>query len=59
MPEHTSPEECPEKPERLDGPHGMYHCPYCGQMQMAGLPAISCRWLALEFNPHPEPEVAR
>lgn len=28
---------CPEKPELLLGqPLGMYHCPYCGDMQMAG-----------------------
>lgn len=30
---------CPEKPEALLGlPIGMYHCPSCGEMQLAGLP---------------------
>lgn len=33
--------ECPEDPERLKGiPIGMYHCPWCGCMQIAGLPHI-------------------
>lgn len=32
---------CPEQPERLLGqPIGMYHCPYCGAMQMAGMPHL-------------------
>jgi hypothetical protein len=31
--------ECPESPERLKGaPLGMYHCPWCGCMQVAGMP---------------------
>jgi hypothetical protein len=29
---------CPEQPERLIGlPIGQYHCPICGDMQIAGL----------------------
>lgn len=28
---------CTEHPEFLFGPIGMYHCPVCGHMQMAGL----------------------
>lgn len=33
------PARCPERPERLRGaPIGMYHCPYCGAMVLAGLP---------------------
>lgn len=32
---------CPEKPELLAGqPIGMYHCPYCGEMQLAGVPHL-------------------
>jgi len=34
-----SEDSCPEKPEKLLGlPIGMYHCPYCGMMVIAGLP---------------------
>lgn len=34
-----SPARCAEKPERLKGkPIGMYHCPDCGAMVLAGLP---------------------
>lgn len=30
---------CLENPERLAGaPIGMYHCPWCGCMQLAGTP---------------------
>lgn len=29
---------CPENPVKLLGqPIGMYHCPYCGCMQLAGM----------------------
>ena len=29
---------CPERPEELLGqPIGMYHCPYCGEMQVGGV----------------------
>lgn len=31
--------DCPEDPRRLTGePIGMYHCPWCGMMVLAGLP---------------------
>lgn len=44
--------ECPEDPEKLvDQPIGMYHCPWCGCMQVAGLPhmhEIHC-YLGLDF----------
>lgn len=45
------PVECPESPERLAGmPLGMYHCPHCGCMQLAGIEhlphELSC-WLGL------------
>lgn len=34
-----SPARCSEKPERLLGaPIGMYHCPDCGAMVLAGFP---------------------
>jgi hypothetical protein len=33
--------DCPEDPVKLKGaPIGMYHCPWCGCMQLAGLPHI-------------------
>jgi hypothetical protein len=33
------PASCEEKPERLRGvPIGMYHCPDCGAMVLAGVP---------------------
>lgn len=43
---------CPERPELLAGaPIGMYHCPACGCMVLAGIPHvphdIGC-WLSLE-----------
>jgi hypothetical protein len=28
---------CAEKPESMSGPIGMYHCPDCGSMVMAGM----------------------
>ncbi len=44
--------ECPEDPKALVGqPIGMYHCPWCGCMQLAGLAHIHevhC-WLGLDF----------
>jgi HAD domain in Swiss Army Knife RNA repair proteins len=44
---HTWP--CPGKPERMIGqPLGMYHCEYCGEMQIAGVshlpPQFPSRW---------------
>jgi hypothetical protein len=41
IPIEGTPEEvnCFEKPERLAGsPIGMYHCPDCGAMVLAGVP---------------------
>ena len=32
---------CPEDPVKLLGqPIGMYHCPSCGEMQLAGVPHL-------------------
>lgn len=31
------PANCQEKPENMHGPIGMYHCPDCGAMVMAGM----------------------
>jgi hypothetical protein len=32
---------CPGKPEALAGmPIGMYHCEFCGEMQLAGTPHL-------------------
>lgn len=42
--------ECPEDPMKLTGkPIGMYHCPWCGCMQIAGTPHVddSHCWLGL------------
>ena len=40
-PEHGKRRPCPEDPVLLLGkPIGMYHCPYCGDMQLAGLPHL-------------------
>jgi hypothetical protein len=39
-------EECPWPwdPQQLGGrPLGQYHCPYCGGMQMAGVPHLDWR----------------
>lgn len=38
--------ECPWpwEPQQLKGvPLGMYHCPYCGDMQIAGIPHTDYR----------------
>jgi len=32
----SSPSECPHDPTQTFGPIGMYHCPECGEMQVAG-----------------------
>lgn len=35
------PSPCPYNPEVLkDAPIGMFHCPLCGEMQIAGLPHL-------------------
>lgn len=33
--------KCPHDPRTVVGPIGMYHCPECGDMQLAGYPHIS------------------
>ena len=30
-------EQCPHDPRETTGPIGMYHCPECGEMVLAGL----------------------
>jgi hypothetical protein len=35
-------EGCDDPRELLGAPIGMYHCPGCGTMQVAGLPHIAC-----------------
>jgi hypothetical protein len=40
--------ECPEDPVKLLGaPIGMYHCPICGCMQIAGFPHVHEVYCAL------------
>lgn len=46
--------QCDEKPEEMSGAIGMYHCPDCGAMVLAGLPhpplCAKCQplmWVAL------------
>lgn len=31
---------CEHDPQQTKGPIGMYHCPDCGEMQLAGFPHI-------------------
>ena len=48
------PANCAEKPENLVGvPLGMYHCPDCGAMVLAGLPHPDLCKLCIERQ-HPE-----
>lgn len=36
-------ETCPEKPELLKNqPIGMYHCPYCAMLLVAGIRHLTC-----------------
>ena len=55
---HTWP--CPGKPEDLKGqPIGMYHCEFCGEMQIAGLPHLPPQFPSQWEEPFPkvaEPE---
>ena len=30
-------EQCPHDPRETTGPIGMYHCPECGEMVLAGM----------------------
>jgi len=47
------PANCEERPENVHGAIGMYHCPDCGAMVLAGLPHpdLCARCLARE---HPQ-----
>ena len=48
------PANCAEKPEKLAGaPIGMYHCPDCGAMVLAGLPHFELCKRCIERK-HPE-----
>ncbi len=55
-------ERCPWPwdPQQLKGaPMGMYHCPYCGEMEIAGLTHSdwdTIDWSALENTPQPTHE---
>lgn len=51
---------CPGKPEDLKGqPIGMYHCEYCGEMQIAGLTHLYPQFPEQWQEPFPlvEPEI--
>ena len=48
---------CPGRPEDLKGqPIGMYHCEFCGEMQVAGLPHLPPQFPS-QWEP-PFPKVA-
>ena len=52
---------CPEDPTELAGqPIGMYHCPYCGEMQIAGMehvpPQFAEQWDCDQTRPCTEQE---
>ena len=34
--------KCTYKPELVTGPIGMFHCPECGCMQLAGMKHLDC-----------------
>ena len=52
---HTWP--CPGKPEDLKGqPIGMYHCEYCGEMQIAGMEHLSPQFPEYWQEPFPKVE---
>lgn len=36
----TRPSQCTFDPTLVEGPIGMFHCPMCGGMQIAGVPHI-------------------
>ena len=44
--------DCKEKPEDISGPIGMYHCPDCGTMIVAGMrhPRVCGKCLAKEHS---------
>jgi len=46
---------CPGKPEELKGqPIGMYHCEFCGEMQLAGVPHLSPQFPSQWEEPFPK-----
>jgi hypothetical protein len=46
---------CPGKPEDLKGqPIGMYHCEFCGEMQIAGLPHLEPQFPSEWEEPFPK-----
>ena len=52
-PKHKWP--CPGKPEELKGqPIGMYHCEYCGEMQIAGLEHVAPQFPEQWEEPFPK-----
>jgi len=52
---HTWP--CPGKPEERKGqPIGMYHCEFCGEMQIAGLPHVPPQFPSQWREPFPKVE---
>ena len=45
---------CPGKPEDLKGqPIGMYHCEFCGEMQIAGVPHLPPQFPSQWEEPFP------
>ena len=48
---------CPGKPEDLKGqPIGMYHCEFCGEMQLAGVPHLAPQFPSQWEEPFPKVE---
>jgi hypothetical protein len=48
---------CPGKPEELKGqPIGMYHCEYCGEMQIAGMEHLPPQFPSQWQEPFPKVE---
>ena len=48
---------CPGKPEDLAGqPIGMYHCEFCGEMQLAGVPHLPPQFPEQWEEPFPKVE---
>jgi hypothetical protein len=46
---------CLGKPEALAGqPIGMYHCEYCGEMQLAGVPHLTPQFPSQWEEPFPK-----
>ena len=46
---------CPGKPDALVGqPIGMYHCEFCGEMQLAGVPHLEPQFPEQWEEPFPK-----